>query len=78
VDTYSIYGGVGHLGTVGTVAPGLFVQEGLCWGMVYEDPVGQAGHGIEPVTLRRKVPLSSHNHHSSMSAASQLSFLMGT
>jgi hypothetical protein len=45
-----------RLGIVGTVAPGLFAQEGRCWRMLYEDPVGQAGHGIEPVTLRRKVP----------------------
>src|ERR1017187_5271240 len=38
---------------------------------------GRSGYGTEPVTLRRKVQVSSHNHHSSISAASQLSFLMG-
>ena len=49
-STYSIYSGVDHLGTVGKVAPGLFAQEGRCWRMVYEKPVGQGGHCMEPVT----------------------------
>jgi hypothetical protein len=47
---YSIYSGVDHLGTVGKVAPGPFAQEGRCWRMVYENPVGQGGHCMEPVT----------------------------
>jgi hypothetical protein len=54
VDTYSIYGGVDHLGTVGTVAPGLFAQEGRCWLIVYENPVGQGGHCMEPVAWARR------------------------
>jgi hypothetical protein len=49
VDTYSIYGRVDHLGTVGKIAPGLFAQEGRCWRMVYENPVGQGGHCMERV-----------------------------
>jgi hypothetical protein len=40
MDTYSIYSGVDHLGTVGKVAPGLFGQEGRCWRMVYENAAG--------------------------------------
>ncbi len=39
---FAIYGGVDHRGTVGKVAPGLFAQEGRCWRMVYENPVGHA------------------------------------
>ena len=34
---------------LGTVAPGLFAQEGRCWRMVYENPVGQGRHCMEPV-----------------------------
>ena len=49
MDSYSIYGGVDHLGMIGEVAPGLFAQEGRCWRMVYENPVGQGGHCPEPV-----------------------------
>jgi hypothetical protein len=36
VDTYRIYDGTDHLGTVGKVAPALFAQEGRCWRMVFE------------------------------------------
>jgi hypothetical protein len=50
VDTYRIYDGTDENGIVGTVAPGLFAQEGRCWRMVYENPVGQGGHCMEPVT----------------------------
>jgi hypothetical protein len=46
---FATYGGVDHLGTVGKVAPGLFAQEGRWWRMVYENPVGQGGHCMEPV-----------------------------
>jgi hypothetical protein len=46
---FAIYGGVDHRHTVGKVAPGLFAQEGRCWRMVYENPVGQSGHCMEPV-----------------------------
>lgn len=44
---FAIYGGVDNRGTVGRVAPGLFAQEGRCWRMIYENPVGQerALHG---------------------------------
>jgi hypothetical protein len=41
VDTYQIYDGTDENGIVGTVSPGLFAQEGQCWRMVYENPVGQ-------------------------------------
>jgi hypothetical protein len=50
VDTYQIYDGTDEHGIVGTVAPGLFAQEGRCWLIVYENPVGQGGHCMEPVT----------------------------
>ena len=46
---FAIFGGVDHRGTVGKVAPGLFAQEGRCWRMIYENPVGQGGHRMEPV-----------------------------
>jgi hypothetical protein len=49
VDTYQIYDGTGENGIVGTVAPGLFAQEGRCWRMVYENPVGHGSHCAEPV-----------------------------
>jgi hypothetical protein len=39
VDTYRIYDGTDENGIVGTVAPGLFAQEGRCW-RTYENPVG--------------------------------------
>jgi hypothetical protein len=52
VDTYSIYSGIDHRGTVGKVAPGLFAQEGRCWPMVYWNPVGHSGHCMEPVEWR--------------------------
>jgi hypothetical protein len=47
---FAIFGGVDHRGTVGKVAPGLFAQEGRCWRMVYENPVGQSGHCQDPVS----------------------------
>jgi hypothetical protein len=55
-NTYSIYSGVDHFGTVGTVAPGLFAQVGRCWRMVDENPVGHGTHCMEPVAYvgRRK------------------------
>jgi hypothetical protein len=43
VDTYRIYDGTDEHGIVGPVAPGLFAQEGRCWRMVYENPVGHDG-----------------------------------
>jgi hypothetical protein len=46
---FAIFGGVDHRGTVGKVAPGLFAHEGRCWRMIYENPVGQSGHCMEPV-----------------------------
>jgi hypothetical protein len=49
LDTYRIYDGTDENGIVGTVAPGLFAQEGRCWRMVYENPVGQGGHCMESV-----------------------------
>jgi hypothetical protein len=49
VDTYQIYDGTDEHGIVGTVAPGLFAQEGRCWRMVYENPVGHGTHCPEPV-----------------------------
>jgi hypothetical protein len=30
VDTYSIYGGIDHRGTIGKLAPGIFAQEDRC------------------------------------------------
>ena len=47
VDTYQIYDGTDELGIVGTVAPGPFAQEGRCWRMVYENPVGHGTHCME-------------------------------
>jgi hypothetical protein len=47
----SIYSGVDQLEIVGQVAPGIFAQDGRCWRMVYENPVGQGGHCVEPVAL---------------------------
>ena len=49
VDTYRIYDGTDENGIVGTVAPGLFAQEGRCWRMIYENPVGHGTHCMEPV-----------------------------
>ena len=49
---YSIYSGVDQLGIVGTVAPGIFAQEGRCWRFIYENPSGQAGHCMAPVASR--------------------------
>jgi hypothetical protein len=49
VDTYRIYDGTDENGIVGSVAPGLFAQEGRCWGMVYENPVGHGTHCTQPV-----------------------------
>ena len=50
LDTYRIYDGIDENGIVGTVAPGRFAHEGRCWRMVYENPVGQGGHCMQPVT----------------------------
>jgi len=52
VAIYSIYSGVDQLGIVGTVAPGIFAQEGRCFAFVYLNPSGQAGHCMEPATWR--------------------------
>jgi hypothetical protein len=49
VDTYQIYDGTDEHGIVGTVAPGLFGQEGRCWRMVYANPVGHGTHCMQPV-----------------------------
>jgi hypothetical protein len=49
---FAISGGVDHLNTVGKVAPGLFAQEGRCWRMVYENPVGHPTFCMEPVVGR--------------------------
>ena len=49
VDTYRIYDGTDENGIVGTVAPGLFAQEGRCWRMVYANPVGHPTHCKQPV-----------------------------
>jgi hypothetical protein len=38
VDTYRIYDGTDENGIVGTVAPGLFAQEGRCWRMGLREP----------------------------------------
>jgi hypothetical protein len=49
VDTYRIYDGTDENGIVGTVAPGLFAQEGRCWRMIYANPVGHGTHCMPPV-----------------------------
>ena len=49
VDTYRIYDGTDENGIVGKVAPGLLAQEGRCWRMVYENPVGHGTHCTQPV-----------------------------
>jgi hypothetical protein len=46
---FAISGGVDHRGTVGTVAPGLLAQEGRCWRMIYENPVGHGTQCMQPV-----------------------------
>jgi hypothetical protein len=48
VDTYRIYDGTDENGIVGTVAPGLFAQEGRCWRMIYANPVGHGTHCMQP------------------------------
>ena len=48
-DTYRIYDGTDENGIVGTVAPGLFAQEGRCWRMIHENPVGHGTHCMESV-----------------------------
>jgi hypothetical protein len=55
LDTYRIYDGTDENGIVGTVAPGLFAQEGRCWRMVYENPVGHPTHCMQPVEWGRPV-----------------------
>ncbi len=52
VDAGPLLDGVDQLGIVGTVAPGIFAQEGRCWRFVYENPSGQAGHCLAPVDWR--------------------------
>ena len=47
MDTYQIYDGIDENGIVGTLAPGLFAQEGRCWRMVYEIPVGHGTHCMD-------------------------------
>jgi hypothetical protein len=54
VDTYRIYDGTDENGIVGTVAPGLFAQEGWCWPMVYENPVGHGTHCSRTAGLQRE------------------------
>jgi hypothetical protein len=49
VDTYRIYDGTDENGIVGTVAPGLFAQEGRCWRMIFENPVGHGTHCMQLV-----------------------------
>jgi hypothetical protein len=49
LDTYQIYDGTDENGIFGKVAPGLFAQEGRCWRMIYQNPVGQPGHCMQPV-----------------------------
>ena len=54
VDTYWIYDGTDENGIVGPVAPGLFAQEGWCWRVLYENPVGHAGHCMKPAERVRR------------------------
>jgi len=49
VDTYRIYDRSDENGIVGTMAPGLFAQEGRCWRMVYANPAGHPTHCMQPV-----------------------------
>ena len=49
MDTYRNYDGTDENGIVGTVAPGLFAQEGRCWRFVYKNAAGHGGHCMEPV-----------------------------
>ena len=46
----TLYSGIDQMCIVGTLAPGIFAQEGRCWRLVYLNPAGQAGHCMEPVT----------------------------
>jgi hypothetical protein len=46
---FAIHGGVDLRGTVGTVTPGLFAQEGRCWRMIYKNPVGHGTFRMQPV-----------------------------
>ena len=55
MDTYRIYDGTDENGIVGTVAPGLFAQEGRCWRMVYANPVGHGTHCMQPSRVGRAV-----------------------
>jgi len=58
VAIYSIYSGVDQLGLIGTVAPGIFAQEGRCWRMVHLN-VGGPGwalHGASRVAGPLEVP----------------------
>jgi hypothetical protein len=49
VGTYQIYDATDENGIVGTVAPGLFAQEGRCWRMVYANSGGHGTHCMRPV-----------------------------
>jgi hypothetical protein len=40
----TINSGVDQLGIIGTVAPGVFAQEGRCWRFVYVNGAGHASH----------------------------------
>ena len=49
MDTYQIYDGTDENGIVDTVSPGPFAQDGQCWRMVYENPVGHGAHCMATV-----------------------------
>jgi hypothetical protein len=49
VNTCRIYAGTDENGIVGTVAPGLFAQEGRCWRMFFENPVDHGTHCMRQV-----------------------------
>ena len=51
-DLPTLNSGIDHLGMVGTVAPGIFAQEGRCWRFVFLKPSGDAGHCRESVSWR--------------------------
>jgi hypothetical protein len=53
-SAYSIYSGVDHLGTVGNVAPGIFVQESGCWRMAARTQLARVGGCMEPVAWVRR------------------------
>jgi hypothetical protein len=53
VDTYRIHDGTDENGIVGTGAPGLFAQEGRCWRLVYENPIGHEEAAASSIVWRR-------------------------